>query len=217
MIEVRDLGIITYKNALEVQENYFFQAIENRKNQIPNAQVLLVVEHEPVYTLGKNGKTEHLLPIARLSGADFYETNRGGDITYHGPGQIVAYPIFDLAALNIGLARYVFLLEQIGIDLCAHYGINASRSDKETGVWLDIDGKSPRKIMAIGIKASRQVVMHGLAFNVQTELKYFDYIIPCGIQGKGVTSLEKELNQKLDFQAVKLKMIESFRKYFDLK
>lgn len=211
MLHIEDWGMIDYQDAVEKQLFFFNKSIENKMSGIENNQNLFILEHKPVYTLGKNGKIEHLLPIAKSSCASFYETSRGGDITFHGPGQLVIYPIFDLNQLKMGLAAYVSTLETIGIEVCKHYGIEASTIDGENGVWLDVGTPKVRKIMAIGIKASRFITMHGLAFNVNTDLKFFEYMIPCGIKDKGVTSLEKELGRKIDLNEVKGLFIEKFK------
>lgn len=216
MLQIVDWGLIDYQEAVEKQLVYFNQAIENKLNQKPTNHTLILLEHTPVYTLGKNGKIEHLLPIAKTSGASFYETTRGGDITFHGPGQLVVYPIFDLNSLSIGLATYVSNLEKIGMNICSSYGIETSTIDGENGVWLDIGKPSVRKIMAIGIKASRYITMHGLAFNVNTDLRFFDYMIPCGIRDKGVTSLEKELGRKIAMEEVKERFLVEFKAVFNL-
>ncbi len=213
-IQFIDLGLMDYETAEKIQNEAFEEAIQNSLNQNENTLKAFIVEHHPVYTLGKNGNMNHVLPLAKQSGAQIYKIGRGGDITYHGPGQIVIYPIFDLKKLNIGLAKYVSTLEKIGIEICKKYGINADISPKENGVWLDIDKPTVRKIMAIGIKASRFITMHGLAFNVNTELRYFNYIVPCGIPDKGVTSLEKELGRNIPMEEVKFAFQELFTAYF---
>jgi lipoyl(octanoyl) transferase len=215
MIRFEDLGTITYLEAELKQLTTFEKGLEQVSIGEAHENTIYILEHQPVYTLGKNGKEEHILPIARTSGATFHRISRGGDITYHGPGQIVAYPILDLRKLGIGIAQYVSTLEQIGQDVCSFYGIETSTIPSENGVWIDADNHKARKIMAIGIKASRYITMHGLAFNVNTDLRFFEYIIPCGIQGKGVTSLEKELGHPVDIQEVKNLFKTLFTKYFN--
>ena len=215
MIRFKDLGVITYEEAEKIQLTTFEKALDNVSKSIENEHTIFILEHQPVYTLGKNGKEEHILPIARTSGATFHRISRGGDITFHGPGQIVAYPILDLRQMGIGIAQYVSTLEQIGQEICSHYGIETSTIPSENGVWIDANNHKARKIMAIGIKASRYITMHGLAFNVNTDLRFFEYIIPCGIVGKGVTSLEKELGHPLDIQEVKNLFQTLFSKYFN--
>ncbi len=174
---------------------------------IKDPGTLIFVEHPHVYTLGKSGSENNLLADSiqlRAREAAFYRIDRGGDITYHGPGQIVGYPIFDLEAVGIGLKEYISRLEEVIIKTLAYYGINASRYPGATGVWLDSDMENKaRKICAIGVKASRYVTMHGFAFNVNTDLTYFNYINPCGFTDKGVTSLQKELSGPQDIEVVK--------------
>ncbi len=182
---------------------------------------LLFVEHPPVYTLGKSGKIEHVLisdeeRIAR--DIDFFYTNRGGDITFHGPQQIVGYPILDLEKFYTDIGRYLRNLEEVIIDTLGDYGLKGERSAGETGVWLEpgVEGKE-RKICAIGVRCSRWVTMHGFAFNVNTDLSYFDNIIPCGIQNKQVTSLANELGRTVDFEEVKENVKKNFEKVFDVQ
>jgi lipoyl(octanoyl) transferase len=181
---------------------------------------LLLVEHPPVYTLGKSGKIEHVLinEEERLAkGIDFFYTNRGGDITFHGPQQLVGYPVLDLEKFYTDIGRYLRQLEEVIILTMAEYGLKGERSAGETGVWLDpgIPGRE-RKICAIGVRCSRWITMHGFAFNVNTNLDYFDYIIPCGIQNKQVTSLSKELSREVAFSEVKEKLKNNFEKVFDV-
>ena len=186
----------------------------------PTPNYLLFVEHPPVYTLGKNGNFANLLvneQQLKQKGIAFYKTNRGGDITFHGPGQIVGYPIFDLDNFFTDIHKYLRLLEQVVIDTLAHYGLQGARSEGETGVWLDVNTPFARKICAMGVRASRWVTMHGLALNVNTDLSYFQHIVPCGIVGKGVTSMQKELNQDLDLKSVKQILQQNFEKHFALK
>lgn len=159
-----------------------------------------------MYTLGKSGKLEHLLVDEQQLhslGAKYYKINRGGDITYHGPGQLVGYPILDLDHFFPDIHRYLRYLEEIFIRIMADYGLIGERSPNETGVWLGVGGDSARKILALGVRASRWVTMHGWAFNVNTDLHYFEYIVPCGISDKGVTSLQNELGQKVDFEEIR--------------
>lgn len=182
---------------------------------------LILVEHPHVYTLGKSGSESNLLIDhiqLQTRDAEFYRTDRGGDITYHGPGQIVGYPIFDLEEIGIGLREYILRLEEAVIITVESFGLAASRLKGATGVWLAAEkGKRQRKICAIGVRASRYVTMHGFAFNVNTDLTYFDYINPCGFTDKGVTSLERELGGKQDFESVKLLVKKNLREVFDLK
>ena len=181
---------------------------------------LLFAHHAPVYTLGKNGKAEHvLLSATQLAekGIEYFHINRGGDITYHGPGQLVGYPILDLEKFKTDLGWYLRSLEEVFIVTLAEYGLQGERSAGETGVWLDplVKGKE-RKICALGIRCSRWVTMHGFAFNVNTDLRYFDYIIPCGIQNKQVTSLEKELGNPVPMEEVAEKVKRNFERIFDV-
>jgi lipoyl(octanoyl) transferase len=214
-IKIIDLGHKSYSESLEVQENYFNGTISlkrsNRKtdNPQPTHNYLLWVEHPPVFTLGKSGKMEHLL-VDKMAlaekGIEFYQTNRGGDITFHGPGQLVVYPIFDLDNFFTDIHKYLRFLEEAVIETLKEYGLNGSRSQGETGVWLEVGTPFARKICAMGVRASRWVTMHGLAFNINTDLSYFDHIVPCGIQGKGVTSLSKELGREIGLEEVKEKL-----------
>jgi lipoyl(octanoyl) transferase len=214
-IKIIDLGHKSYSESLEVQENYFNGTISlkrsNRKtdNPQPTHNYLLWVEHPPVFTLGKSGKMEHLL-VDKMAlaekGIEFYQTNRGGDITFHGPGQLVVYPIFDLDNFFTDIHKYLRFLEEAVIETLKEYGLNGSRSQGETGVWLEVGTPFARKICAMGVRASRWVTMHGLAFNINTDLSYFDHIVPCGIQGKGVTSLSKELRREIGLEEVKEKL-----------
>ena len=180
----------------------------------------LFVEHSPVFTLGKNGNISNVLMSEerlRDMGIEFFRTNRGGDITFHGPGQIVGYPILDLEKFDTDIGHYLRNLEEVIILTLDQYGIQAGRSKGETGVWIDPDvrGKE-RKICAIGVRCSRWITMHGFAFNINTDLNYFNYIIPCGIQNKQVTSLKKELGKELDFEEAKEKVKRNFERVFDV-
>jgi lipoyl(octanoyl) transferase len=182
---------------------------------------LVFVEHPPVYTLGKSGKMEHVL-IGEQERAEkqveFYYTNRGGDITYHGPGQLVAYPVLDLERFYTDIGRYLRNLEEVIIRTMADYGLKGERSPGETGVWMDAQTKGrERKICAMGIRCSRWITMHGLAFNINNDLQYFDYIIPCGIQNKQVTSLQKELGTAVPIEGVKEKVKRNFEQVFDVR
>ena len=214
-IKIIDLGHQSYSKSLEIQENHFNGIISlkrfNRKTDHPQPtqNYLLWVEHPPVFTLGKSGKIEHLLVDKQAlaeKGIEFYQTNRGGDITFHGPGQLVVYPIFDLDNFFTDIHKYLRFLEEAVIDTLKEYGLNGSRSQGETGVWLDVGTPFARKICAMGVRASHWVTMHGLAFNINTDLSYFDRIVPCGIQGKGVTSLSKELGREICLEEVKEKL-----------
>ena len=223
----KDLGLIDYKKAWDYQENLFqatiSQKFENRK--LPEAQQkltahhLLFCEHNHVYTLGKSGKKEHLLVSdAQLKqlGATYYSINRGGDITYHGPGQLVGYPILDMDRIFTDIHKYLRYLEEIFIQILADYNLKGERSNGETGVWLDTGTSRARKILALGVRASRWVTMHGWAFNVNANLSYFGHIIPCGIQDKEVTSLEQELGEKVPVEEIKVKTKKYFCDLFDV-
>ena len=225
----KDLAIIDYQEAWDLQESVFQNTMKMKLDnqglssnvQKENKYNLFFCEHPHVYTLGKSGKEQNLLLDSiqlRAKHAKFYKTNRGGDITYHGPGQIVGYPILDLEVFGIGIRTYIEKLEESIIKNIARYGIKGSRLEGATGVWLDIDkpGKT-RKIGAIGVRASRYISMHGFAYNVNTDLKYFDYINPCGFTDKGVTSLEKELGRKLDVEIIKKELLEDMTEVFGWK
>ena len=222
-----DLGQIAYQAAWDMQEallqaNVALKLQAGREADplaIPTSHHLLFCEHEPVYTLGKSGKQDHLLLNQEglaAQGITFYKTNRGGDITYHGPGQITGYPIFDLDKFKPDLHWYLRKLEESMIRLLAAYGLEAGRSQGETGVWLDVGRPTARKICAIGVRCSRWVTMHGFALNVNTDLRYFQHIIPCGIRDKGVTSLAAELGRSLDYEAVKEQLKAKLAEAFDL-
>lgn len=224
-VEVRELGFKDYKETWDYQENLFKEIldlkIKNRRESLdretPN--YLLFVEHPHVYTLGKSGDIKHLLisdeELARKN-ATYYKINRGGDITYHGPGQIVGYPILDLENFFTDIHKYLRLLEEMVILTLAEYGIKAGRSEGETGVWLDAGTPFARKICAMGVRASRWVTMHGFALNINADLGYFDHIIPCGIQGKAVTSLHVELGKKeIDLTEVQQKLLKHFTTLFE--
>ena len=210
-IEYTDLGLIRYKEAWEYQERLFGQLMARKlSGSGAPRQHLLFCEHYPVFTLGKSGSQENLLineEFLSKKGIDFYRINRGGDITFHGPGQIVAYPILDLDTYSLGIRQYITLLEESVIRLLQGYSIASGRLEGATGVWLDADDESrARKICAIGVRASRGITMHGFAFNVNTDLTYYSFINPCGFTDKGVTSMEKELGAAQDFGEVKVKL-----------
>jgi len=218
-VSFQDLGLIDYKTCWDYQEELFKssidQKISNRKLENSDLAItpknhLLFVEHPHVFTLGKSGDPKHLLAgEARLKAksATYYKINRGGDITYHGPGQIVGYPILDLDQFFTDIHKYLRFLEEAIILTLAEYSMNAGRIDGLTGVWLDpTDDSKARKIAAMGVKCSRWVTMHGFAFNVNTDLNYFREIVPCGINDKDVTSMERELGVKLNIEEVKLKL-----------
>ena len=225
-IIVKDLGHKDYKETWDYQESLFEEIVElKRKNRAENTEVptpnyFLFVEHPHVYTLGKSGHIENLLideAALAKKGASFYKINRGGDITYHGPGQIVGYPIIDLENFFTDIHKYLRSLEEVIIRTLADYGIKGERSEGETGVWLDVGTPFARKICAMGVRASRWVTMHGFALNVNTDLGYFDNIIPCGIRGKAVTSLNVELSkEKIDTEEVKRYILKHFEEIFEV-
>lgn len=221
---LEDLGIRDYKETWDYQEE-LFQSIfdvksKNRKEllEAPTSNYFLFVEHPHVYTLGKSGDLSNLLlseTQLKEKNASFYKINRGGDITYHGPGQIVGYPILDLDNFFTDIHKYLRYLEEVIIRTLDQYGLKASRSKGETGVWLDVGTPFARKICALGVRASRWITMHGFALNVNANLGYFDNIIPCGIRGKGVTSLNVELGQAhIEESEVKQRLLNHFQEVF---
>lgn len=225
-IHFQDLGLIDYKEAWDFQEKLFKinvdAKIENRRaNRIvtDTKNHFIFCEHPHVYTLGKSGEEKHLLlseTLLKQKNATYYKINRGGDITYHGPGQIVGYPILDLDKFFTDIHKYLRFLEEMIILTLAEYGIEAGRYEGFTGVWLDADNPlKARKISAMGVRSSRWITMHGFAFNVNTNLDYFNNIIPCGISDKQVTSLQKELNREIDVNEVKGKLKKHFSKLFE--
>ena len=224
-IELQDLGYKDYKDTWDYQEALFKGIVDTKiKNRREDANLntsnyFLFVEHPHVYTLGKSGDMSNLLlneEQLTKKGATFYKINRGGDITYHGPGQIVGYPILDLENFFTDIHKYLRLLEEMIILTLAEYGLKAKRSPGETGVWLDVGTPFARKICAMGVRASRWVTMHGFALNVNANLGYFDNIIPCGIRGKAVTSLNVELGKKeVDEAEVKTKLLTHFTALFE--
>jgi lipoyl(octanoyl) transferase len=195
--------------------------LPTHESRLTTEHYLLFVEHPPVYTLGKSGNMDNVLlseENLKARGIDFFRTNRGGDITFHGPQQIVGYPILDLERFYTDIGKYLRNIEEVIILTLKEYGIEAGRSAGETGVWIDADIKGKeRKICAIGVRSSRWITMHGFALNVNTDLDYFNFIIPCGIQNKQVTSLQKELGRFVDFEAVKEKVRGNFEKVFDVE
>ncbi|HEY5511886.1 MAG TPA: lipoyl(octanoyl) transferase LipB [Prolixibacteraceae bacterium] len=225
-IQYIDLGCCEYGETWQKQE-LLMQEIISMKINNQNLPVgdrsktpgyLIFVEHPPVYTLGKSGEMHNLLiNSAQLAEkkVGFYKTNRGGDITFHGPGQLVVYPILDLENFGIGLRQYIYSIEATIIHALSQFGLTVSRDEKATGVWFDAGLPAARKICAIGVKSSRHVTMHGFALNVNTDLDYFRYIHPCGLVDKGVTSMEKELGESQDLEQVKKVVLSSFLSVFD--
>ncbi len=228
-INVIDRGRISYKKAwdfqTEIHEGMKELKISNRgkdaSDKIKQQHSFILCEHNPVYTLGKSGSEDHLLIDENKRAKEkieYFKINRGGDITFHGPGQIVGYPILDMDEIFTDIHKYVRYLEEVIIRTCADYGVKCERIEGYTGVWIN-DDKSKRKICAIGVHLSRWVTMHGFAFNVNTDLDYFKFIVPCGIQeeGKEVTSLSKELGRELDYEEVKSKVLDHFEELFQVK
>ncbi|MDB4606705.1 lipoyl(octanoyl) transferase LipB [Crocinitomicaceae bacterium] len=220
---VHDIGLIDYQEAWDFQEELFKATVDlkisNRKGSTEKrtSNHLLFCEHPHVYTLGKSGKASHLLLNEKElqdKNAVFYKINRGGDITYHGPGQIVAYPILDLEQFFTDIHKYMRLLEEAVIRTIAAYGLKGGRIDGMTGVWLDAGTTKERKICALGVKASRWVTMHGIGFNVNTDLDYFSNIVPCGIEDKAVTSMKKELGSALNMDEVKSILLQELKESF---
>ena len=223
-ILVKDLGVLSYDKSWEHQkrifDNIISQKINNRtlKKKIKTENHLLIVEHKPIYTIGKSGEISNLLlddQELKLKGIDFKKINRVGDITFHGLGQIVGYPILDLDNFFTDIGLYLRTLEEVIISTIGFFGIKGFRIDGETGVWVKDESNSLKKICAFGIKASRWVTMHGFALNVNTDLTYFDNIVPCGISDKGVTSLQEILNQKIAPKTVKEKLYENIARLFN--
>jgi len=236
----RDLGKMDYKTAWDYQESLLQENVRRKsearnlvsselqgsdtqltthRSPLTTEHYLLFVEHPPVYTLGKSGNIDNVLlseENLKARGIDFFRTNRGGDITFHGPQQIVGYPILDLEKFYTDIGKYLRNVEEVIILTLKEYGIEAGRSTGETGVWIDADIKGKeRKICAIGVRSSRWITMHGFALNVNTDLDYFNFIIPCGIQDKQVTSLQKELGRPVDFEEAKEKVKQNFEKVFN--
>lgn len=221
-VTFQDLGCIRYKEAWDLQERLFQSVLEAKVHRSPSKpQYLLFCEHEPVYTLGKSGKRQNLLiaeHLCRSRNIDFYPIDRGGDITYHGPGQLVAYPIIDMEEFRIGVKAYVHKLEDVVIATLRSFGIEGEKDEKAMGVWIDAAHPAKaRKICAIGVRTSRFVTMHGLALNVNTDLDYFNYINPCGFTDRGVTSMRRELGREVNFREVEERMKVSFVEQFGME
>lgn len=222
-INVYDLGVLDYKTALNFQEKKLQEIIDikrtnrNEGSSIETPNYFLFVEHPPVITLGKSGQEKNLLltkeELERKK-IQYFNTNRGGDITFHGYGQIVGYPVIDLENFYTDINRYLRTLEEIVISTLNYFKISSQRSPGETGVWLESNSPNSRKICAIGVKTSRWVTMHGFALNVDTDLRYYNYIIPCGIKGKGITSMNKEIKKNVSINEVKEKILENLKKTF---
>lgn len=223
-IQVKELGLLDYKAAWDLQEEIFQQIVSHKKSQancdqpVPSPHQILMVEHPHVYTLGKSGKIDHLLvseEALAAKGATFYKINRGGDITYHGPGQLVVYPILDLESFFKDIHKYLRLLEEAVMRTLQEHGISSMRSPGETGVWLDVGTPFARKICAMGVRASRWVTMHGLALNIAPDMGYFDLMIPCGIKDKSVTSMTLETRKPVDAELVKKQLLQHISDLFE--
>ena len=221
---IHHLGLIDYKQAWDYQENLFKEIVDlkiknrNEATNILPQNHLVFCEHPNVYTLGKSGKEDHLLLDKKGlldNDVSFYKINRGGDITYHGPGQLVVYPIFDLEQFFTDIHKYMRLLEEAVIITLQEYGIIAQRMEGQTGVWLGVGSIEARKICAMGVKSSRWVTMHGLGFNVNSDLRYFDHIIPCGISDKSVTSMAFELGEEVDMKELSNKLLVNMANLFE--
>ena len=221
---IHRLGLIDYKQAWDYQENIFKEIVDLKiKNRNEDTNILpqnhlVFCEHPNVYTLGKSGKEDHLLLDKKGlldNDVSFYKINRGGDITYHGPGQLVVYPIFDLEQFFTDIHKYMRLLEEAVIMTLLEYDIIAQRMEGQTGVWLDVGSVDARKICAMGVKSSRWVTMHGLGFNVNSDLRYFDHIIPCGISDKSVTSMANELGEEVDMKELSNKLLVNMANLFE--
>jgi lipoyl(octanoyl) transferase len=216
MINFVDWKKIAYSEALDRQTNLFNSKVAQKLNGEENiSQDFILCEHNNVYTLGKHGKDSNLLvndEFLKQINAEVYHINRGGDITYHGPGQITGYPSLDLESMGLGIRDYIHTLEQMVINLMKDYDVECERLQGATGVWIEAHTKKARKICAIGVKVSRGITMHGFAFNVNTDLNYFSYINPCGFVDKGVTSMQKELHQAVDIERIKHELYNHFIK-----
>lgn len=221
-VAYRDLGTMEYEACWKMQQAIFDATLARKAAHLTSesAGELLLVEHPPVYTLGKSGKNENLLVseqyLASL-GAAFFHIDRGGDITFHGPGQLVGYPILDLEMIGIGLRDYIHSLEEAAIRTVGHYGIKAGRSEGASGVWLDAGTTKMRKICAIGVRSSRFVTMHGFGLNVNTDLGWFEKINPCGFRDRGVTSIQKETGREISMDEVKDLMINHLSELLNVK
>lgn len=223
-----DLGLIDYEEAWAMQESILRVAVglklaagpKAKPHKVDTQHHLLFCEHPHVYTLGKSGKPENLLideEERRKRDVQYFHTNRGGDITYHGPGQVVGYPIFDLEKFRTDIGWYLRTMEEVMINLLADYGLEGGRIEGATGVWLGVGTDDPRKICAMGVRCSRWVSMHGFAFNVNTDLSYFNHIVPCGIDDKGVTSLQAELGREIPMDEVKARLRQHFAALFEFE
>lgn len=228
---IHNLGLTPYGEVLQLQETLFNKNLAAKEQGLPTQNHLILCEHPPVYTLGKSGKREHILATDEQLDAEFYQVQRGGDVTFHGPGQLVVYPIFDIDTFGIGVGEYIYKLEETIIETLKEYKLNGERVDGAAGVWLvnskseipNSNNKIPldnhpfpeRKICAIGAKVSRHITMHGLAININTNLGYFMKIVACGLEGKGVTSLHAELGREVNMEEYKKLFLEKFAEVFN--
>lgn len=225
-VRLLDLGLIDYKEAWDLQESLLKEGVDTKvanrttESQITPNNYLLFCEHPHVYTLGKSGKPEHLLlneqELSEVS-ATYYKINRGGDITYHGPGQLVMYPILDLEQFFTDIHKYMRFLEEAVINTLMDFGVHADRYPGLTGVWIEPNTTNARKICAMGVKCSRWITMHGIGFNINADLRYFQHIVPCGINDKAVTSLEHEIGRKVSMDEVKEKLAYHMKQMFDFE
>lgn len=216
-LNVNYLGKRSYQEVWDYQKNWLTEGLLLKKNQKSVPQELILVEHPHVYTMGKSANNNNLLvndDFLKKINAEAFQTERGGDITYHGPGQLVAYPLLDLETFNLGVKKYIFNLEEVIITLLSKYKIKAERIDGKTGIWIDKGQPNERKIAAIGIKCSRHLTIHGLAFNVNTDLSYFNHIVPCGIADSAVTSLAKELGKPIEMHSIIKEFTDTFNTIF---
>lgn len=217
-MQVEDLQIVRYEDAWKIQQDLFANNISLKKNDLETTNTLLLCEHPHTLTIGKNGKDKNLLfgdQYLKERNIELFHIDRGGDITYHGYGQLVGYPIFNLENFNIGIRQYIYNLEEIIIQLLDSYNIKSERLEGAPGVWIDTDKpQRTRKICAFGVKCSHYITMHGFALNVNTDLSYFSLINPCGFVDKGVTSMQQELGTKVDMQEVKDRIVTLFEKIF---
>jgi lipoyl(octanoyl) transferase len=229
---IHNLGLKPYGEVLQLQESLFNKNLQVKEQGLPTENHLILCEHNPVYTLGKSGKRENILATDEQLDAEFYQIQRGGDVTFHGPGQLVVYPIFDLDTFSLGVGEYIYKLEETIIETLKEYGLRTERVEGAAGVWIvsqQFAVRSPqlnteiplnshpfpeRKICAIGAKVSRHVTMHGLAININTDLSYFMKIVACGLEGKGVTSLAAELGREVDMDEYKKVFLEKFTQQF---
>jgi lipoyl(octanoyl) transferase len=212
--ELKYLKLVAYEVVWKLQQELFQKALEAKRNGIKVKNQVLFVEHPPVFTLGKSGDKSNILASEAVLGAKIFRIERGGDVTFHGPGQLVVYPIIDIEDFNMSLRNYVENMEQVIINTLARFGLKGERSKGASGVWLDVGTDRERKISALGIRASRHVTMHGLAFNINTDLTWFQKINPCGFTDKQVTSLAKELGEKQNFEEIGDIVKEEFNKIF---